>query len=83
MPLIDEEDELLGRPPPTKIPYWRDNIRAWQKKTIAGIIVPGNCKIGPIGPELNIQEGPASGSALCSRLDGWPVVTWLGTTGLR
>lgn len=61
MPLIDEEDELLGRPPPTKIPYWRDNIRAWQKKTIAGITVPGNCKIGPIGPELNIQEGPASG----------------------
>ena len=61
MPLIDEEDELLGRPPPTKIPYWRDNLRAWQKKTIAGVIVPGNCKIGPIGPELNIQEGPASG----------------------
>ena len=61
MPLIDEEDELLGRPPPTKIPYWRDNLRAWQKKTIARVIVPGNCKIGPIGPELNIQEGPASG----------------------
>ena len=30
-------DELLGRPPPTKIPYWRDNLRAWQK-TIAGIM---------------------------------------------
>lgn len=59
--MLDEEDELLGRPTKTSIPYWRDNYRAWQKKTIAGINVPGNCKLGPIGPELNVQEGPASG----------------------
>ena len=44
-----------------RIPYWRSNLQAWQKPTIAGKILPGTVTLSPFGPQLNIQEGPASG----------------------
>lgn len=44
-----------------RIPYWRKNLQAWNKPTIAGKILPGTVKLAPFGPQLNIQEGAASG----------------------
>lgn len=45
-----------------RIPYWRSNLQAWQKPTIAGKILPGTVTLFEgFGPELNVQEGPASG----------------------
>lgn len=44
-----------------RIPYWRKNLQAWNKPTIAGRILPGTVTLSPFGPMLNIQEGAASG----------------------
>lgn len=44
-----------------RVPYWRKNLQAWNKPTIAGKILPGTVKLAPFGPMLNIQEGAASG----------------------
>lgn len=43
------------------IPYWRTNFQAWNKPTIAGKILPGTVTLSPFGPEINVQEGAASG----------------------
>lgn len=43
------------------IPYWRSNYQAWNKPTVAGKILPGTVTLQPFGPEINVQEGGASG----------------------
>jgi hypothetical protein len=62
MPIIlDSQEDALGVTPAGRIPYWRDNIQAWDKPTIAGVILPGTVTLSPFGPELNIHEGSAAG----------------------
>ena len=62
MPIIlDSQEDALGVTPAGHIPYWRDNIQAWDKPTIAGVILPGTVTLSPFGPELNIHEGSAAG----------------------
>jgi hypothetical protein len=59
--ILDSQDDALGVTPVGRVPYWRDNVQAWDKPTMAGTILPGTVTLSAFGPELNIHEGAAAG----------------------